>query len=179
MEWPFKHIGPDGKTYLHIDNWQAFRDEIENRSDHTWRHRRLFLNLHTPKQKLRHLGVPNSRVGAVYDYFKVIYEPYPAWVRTEDDPDAMLPSWNLFIEDGHKNTPAEQITLFSTLYDFGSGIPTTVEGVLFAFFRNDYWIVDDVHDYGIGTFPPTKLDNKLRSGRTIFREIHEEFDPGW
>lgn len=178
-EWPFKHIGPDGKTYLHDDNWAYFRKEIEARGDHNWHHQRIFLKLFNPANGVSLLPGYNGDtyfMRSVFDDFCVVYEPFPAWVRTEQDPDALEPSWNLFIENGHKKTPGEPIILFSSMNVL---FPFYGEAVVYAYFRDKYWLTADMKDYGIGTFPPTNTEEKRRRGRYLVRDITEPFTQDW
>lgn len=182
-DWSFKHIGPDGQTYLHNDNWEYFRRELESREDHNWHHRRAFMTLHTPRKRLATLPGYNEDImciNTVLEDFCLIYEAYPAWFRTEKDPTAAQDSWSIFIENGHKKTPGEPVILFSTGY--GTDLVRPLYGItptIYALFRNKYWLTDNIHDYGIGSFSPTKIEEKRRNGSYLAREITEPFNQDW
>jgi len=174
--WPFEHIGPNGQTYLHNDNWKKFLEEREAEYPHNWNHRRALITLCMPRSRFKDIpGVTDeTAIDHLEGDFSAIFQPFPAHLRTGVDPDAKEPSWNLFIEDGHSK-PIEPIYLFTTgsafftlgLYMWGNG-----KAERFAFFQNKYWRVWQVSGGGIGVAkppPPPKVK------KPVYRSLDDDW----
>ena len=105
----------------------------------------------------------------------MIYEPFPAFVRTEHDPEGWLPSWNLYLEDNHSKEKLEELTILETDHIFAlpeskwSILRVTRDTNLFAYFREHYWIVTDFKNYQTGHCPPEKKKKKKKY-RSLFDE---------
>lgn len=168
--WSFECIGPNGQTYLHNDNWEKFIKEREQEYPHNWNHRRAVLTLFAPRPTFREIPGVNAEtaLNTVESNYSLIFQPYPAHLRTGYDPDAREESWNVFIEDGHANPLGEKVTLFSTgcyffpssnVLDFGSRPERFVK------FRDKYWRVHGIRGGGLGASepppPPPKPDKKV------------------
>ena len=177
--WPFECIGPNGQTYLHNDNWKSFVKEREKEHPHNWNHRRAVLTLCQARDTLRDIpGVTeNTNLNKLEDGFSVIFQPYPAHLRTGIDPDGLDPSFNIFVEDGH--CQSEEMKLFSTgLYFFpnnaflcfGDGKPER-----FAFFRGKYWRVWSVVGGGIGAAPPPEAPPLVKEEKVNLRSIDDDW----
>ena len=168
--WPFECVGPNGQTYLHNDNWEKFVKERDQEYPHNWNHRRAILTLFCPRNTFRELpGVTEeTALNAIEDNYSVIFQAYPAHLRTTYDPDANEESLNVFIEDGQSNFAGEKIFLFSSSYYFfplacSFGFGERPER--FAKFRDKYWRVHGVRGGGLGSAepppPPPKPDKKV------------------
>ena len=192
--WPFEHH-EDGQSHLHIDNWSNFKRHKESGDEypHNWLHRRLFVQLHSPRPTIREVPLPepeednvwtivwtgvtqlrrinqNRVINCVSADWSVIYEPYPAFVRTVHDKDGHSPSYHLWLEDKHPQpTYGEPVNLFCTGVNL-----TNVNENIFAFFRNSYWLVSEFKDYGMGTKRP-HLDELQRVGtkKRLYRSIDD------
>jgi hypothetical protein len=175
--WPFECTGPNGQIYLHNDNWKQFLKDRDAEYPHNWNHRRALLTLCQPRDKFLDLpGVSDiTTLNKMEDGFRVIFEPYPAHLRTGIDPDANDPSYNLFIEDGHAN--GEEVKLFSTDYVF-----PTAQFLLwgedkperFAYWRGKYWRIWSVVGGGIGTVEPPKPQPK--EVKFTYRSVDDEWE---
>ena len=182
MSWEFEHWD-NGKVYLHLERWEAFRKNVEKYGYegylHDWNHNRIFCNLHTPRENL--LDVPaegdegyKHKISHVSDY-RVIFQPFPAFVRTGHDPEAWLESWNIWAEDQGEGEP---LSILTTVEKWK---PQKDDGFIyirmgairdvntFASFRGMFWLVDALHYYGIGPNPPPpKKKKKVLAPRSIF-----------
>lgn len=182
MGWPFEHH-QDGQVFLHMNNWADFKRHKDSGAEypHNWLHRRLFVQIHSPRADLKQVPIPieegslfvrnsSRKINCVSDDWSVIFEPYPAFVRTTSDLNGNQPSWHIWLEDKHqKPTYGEPMTLFSTGMNLGSGHDN-----LFAFFRDAYWYVEQFHDYGLGTKRP-QIEELCRVGtkKRLYRSIDD------
>jgi hypothetical protein len=187
----------NGKVYLHRDRWEAFRANIEKHGAynpgfdepylHYWNNERIFLCLHTPRASIFDLpaiGEPDLKYKIEsHSEYKVIYQPYPAFMRTEDDPESWLPSWNLWAESNQKNGEDLGILYTGEIFRkekalftaYGLGSQTTRKNQ-FAVFRNQFWLIKDYYDYGYGSHPmPKPRKKKVLSPRSIY----DSFEEGW
>lgn len=173
MSFDFEHWH-DGKVYLHQDNWNRFKQNIENGGDypHNWDHSRIFLKLDAPRKLIKDVPVGGLTVQSADTSYSIIYEPFPAFVRSEEDPEGWLPSWHIFAENNHiKPMYAKPFTIL-TLSKIGTSMkgyqwPETVD---VAFFDNLYWRISDYKNYDLGPNPPPKKNKKKKRYRDIFDE---------
>lgn len=187
MGWEFEHWD-NGKLYLHNDRWAEFKARIEKEGayPHNWDHRRIFFHLHTPRKSLDDVPAPGDKdlkykIEDVDNSWSVIYEPYPAFTRTEYDPEGWLPSWHIWAEDKH--TDGEQISILTT----GSIDADPSDSLLisfslrqrrknvFALFRGQFWKLTEYQEYGIGPNAPPKKTKKKTPRRSIF----DSFEESW
>lgn len=184
MGWEFEHWD-NGKLYLHEERWAAFKKNIEKYGNHphTWEHERIFFHIHTPRDVLFHIPIPGDeelkyKIQEVEKKWSTAYEPFPAFTRTEHDPEGWLPSWNIFAED--KNPQGEPISILTTgtIDQRSSSFLLGISGLavrrnVFAFFRNQFWILDSYHEYGVGPNKPVKKSSKSKHRRNIFDPFEE------
>lgn len=192
-DWSFEHWN-DGKVYLHNDKWEAFRKQVEKNGlvhglkgnyhlPHDWNRTRVFCRLHTPRAYITDLPAPGDtnfkyRIESIEEW-AVIFEPFPAWVRTDEDPEASLPSWHLWAENGHDG---ERLAIISTghIYEPPKSdglVPfmlSKVERNHFAAFQGMFWKIDGFVNYGLGPNPPKKKP-KVKTTRSIT----EPFEQSW
>lgn len=187
MGWPFEHY-QDGETFLHTTNWLSFKRHKESGTEypHNWLHRRLFIQLHSPRNWINQIPLPEDnslslfhptrqlnqpyQINYVSDDWSVIFDPYPAFVRTRDDPHGNQPSFHLWLEDKHqKPTYGEPVTLFSTGTTLNAGTD-----YIYACFRDLYWYVESFHDYGLGVKqPPIEEIRKVGTKKKLYRSIDD------
>ncbi len=171
--WPFECIGPNGQTYLHNDNWKQFIKEREIEYPHDWGHRRALITLCSPRKsfcELPHVTVFTT-LNYIEDGFSLIFEPYPAHMRTGSDPDGNEESWNVFIEDG----VGEKITLLSTSISFWPNPYRPFETDVFAFFRDKYWRVLNLQGGGLGVTPPPALPKPPEKKKMEYRSLDDDW----
>lgn len=176
--WPFECIGPNGQTYLHNDNWKQFLKEREAEYPHNWDHRRAIVTLCQSRDKFRQIpGVTElTTLNKMEDGFRVIFQPYPAHLRTGIDHDAQDPSFNVFIEDGHFD--GEEVKLFSTGHEFFPSNQFTCwnddKPERFALWRGKYWRVWSVVGGGIGAEEPPSPQPRQEK-KVEYRSIDDEW----
>jgi len=189
-DWSFEHWN-DGKVYLHNDNWEAFRKQVEKNGlvhglkgnyhlPHDWSHTRIFCCLHTPRKDITELPAPGDddlkyKIESVEEW-TMIFEPFPAFRRTQEDPEASLPSWHLWAEDGHEG---EKLAILSTghIYKPADDVFRLMlkrECNHFAAFQGKFWKIDGFVNYGLGPIPPLKKP-KAKTTRSIL----EPFEQSW
>jgi hypothetical protein len=191
MSWEFEHWD-NGRVYLHNERWKKFRENIEKNGwyPHNWNHNRIFVQIHTPRDVLQDVPCAGNdgykhKVERVEDFWSVVYEPYPAFARTEHDPEGWCPSWHLWAEDGHINPHSEQLTLIWTGHIWAPKDPNIIqiqfhrEANLFARFQGKFWRVQDYWHYRIGPNPPPPGEVKLKKKKLMPRDIFEEFQSPW
>lgn len=188
MTWEFEHWD-NGKVYLHHERWEAFRKNIEkygyNGQQHDWNHQRIFCCLHTPRENLLDIPAPGDddlkyKIEFTQEW-RTIYDPFPAFVRTNEDPEGWLPSWNLWSED---TGDGEQLGLLYTghirhvdssrlMIVLGS---SHIDRNIFASYQGKFWRVDGLHAYGVGHHPPpVPKKKKVLQPRSIF----DPFEESW
>lgn len=187
MSWEFEHWH-DGKVYLHEDRWEAFKKDIEKNGyqgrSHDWLHTRIFCMLHTPRKSIYDIPCPGDedlkfKIESSEEW-KMVYEPFPAFQRTQEDPEGWLPSWHLWAENIGNG---EQITILTTggIYKQPNDglIYITFNRVLnhFAVFRDMIWKIDKFENYGLGPNPPAPVVKPKR--KSVSRSIFEPFEESW
>ena len=187
MNWPFEHWH-DGKVYLHNDNWKEFQKEIERNGykgeKHDWLHNRISLKLHTPRNNIKDIPCPGDeeckyKIEHTTEW-SMIYEPLPAFERTNSDPEGWLPSWHLYAEE---RSEGEKITILFTgniwkSKESDNFLPISfniTKRNYFAYFQNQYWIMSNYIDHGTGANPPVKKSKKKAVARSIF----DTFEESW
>lgn len=185
MGWEFEHWD-NGKVYLHEERWQAFRKNLEKNGNgypHNWLHERILVRLHSPRDNIHDVPCPGMehlkyKVEDYDDSWSVVYQPFPAFMRTAEDPEGWLPSWNIWAENRHVDPLGEKLTLITTgdIFDRGDGLISFGRRVknIFANFQNKFWRVDQYHNYGIGPNPPPPPPPKKK--RLLGRDIFEPFE---
>lgn len=190
-DWSFEHWN-DGKVYLHNDKWEVFRKQVEKNGlvhglmgnyylPHDWNHTRIFCCLHTPRASISDLPAPGDpdlkyKIESIEEW-STIFEPFPAWMRTNEDPEASLPSWHLWAENGNDG---EKLAVMYTgeifkqpndncIYNFKKP-----ERNFFASFQGMFWKIDGYVNYGVGACPPIKKERP----KTV-RSILDSFEPAW
>lgn len=182
MSWEFEHWD-NGKVYLHNERWAEFREKVKKHGNgypHNWNHKRILLQLHSPRDNL--IDVPASGEKGLshriesYEEWTMIYQSYPAFVRTEHDPEGWLPSWHIYAEDNHKEGEAVCLLKTGSIYstfDIFLLMPTPKN--LFASFRDQFWNVTIIENIGIGPFEPPKPPKSKMKHRSIF----DSFEESW
>lgn len=187
-DWSFEHWN-DGKVYLHNDNWEAFRKQVEKNGlvhglkgnyhlPHDWNHTRVFCCLHTPRENIADLPAPGDpdykyKIEGIEEW-TMIFEPFPAFRRTEEDPEASLPSWHLWGEDKHDG---EKLAIMYTGNIYKPPLIISFkqpERNYFAAFRDMFWKIDGFVNYGLGPNQPKK---KVKVKTT--RSITDPFEQSW
>lgn len=188
-DWAFEHWN-DGKVYLHNDKWEAFRKQVEKNGlvhglkdnyhiPHDWSHTRIFCCLHTPRENIIDIPAPGDEVLKhtilEVEEWSMIFEPFPAWRRTGEDPEASLPSWHLWAEN---RRDGEKLGIMTTghIYKQPDGfiLLTKREVNHFASFQGMFWKIDGFVNYGIGPNPPMK-----KKKPKITRSITDPFEQSW
>jgi len=186
MAWEFEHWD-NGKVYLHCERWERFRSQIEKYGGdypHNWDHQRIFFRIHTPRNLITDVPVEGDddfkyKIENIEDSFSVIYEPYPAFFRSNIDPEGWASSWHVFAENKNNGEP---LTILETSDIYAPKIQTgffnlnysTVKKNKFCYFRNQYWILDSYRDYGIGPHQPKKIKKNNK-----YRNIFDPFEGSW
>lgn len=189
MSWEFEHWD-NGKVYLHEDRWSEFRKNVEKTGldhPHNWNNSRIFCRLHTPRKyitELPALGDEDLKYKiSHHESWRMIYQPFPAFVRTNEDPEGWLPSWHLWGEDHSKG---DEITFLQTNHIFKHtndskmimiGFTPAIRNT-FVSFQGQFWLVDNIHKYGIGPNPPPPSKQKKKN-KISARSIFEEFKEPW
>jgi hypothetical protein len=185
MNWPFEHWD-NGKVYLHNERWEEFRKNVDKYGQgypHNWNHTRLFVCLHTPRDSIMDLPAPGDpdlkhRIES-HEEWTMIYEPYPAFVRTHDDPEGWLPSWHMWAEDNHVG--GESLSILHT----GNIYKQSDDGLIrrrftsnhFAAFRCQFWNMQTYVNLGVGPNEPPK--KKPKSKLLMPRSIFDPFEGNW
>jgi hypothetical protein len=189
MNWPYEHWD-NGKVYLHQERWLEFKDNINiygNGYPHNWDHKRISFMIHSPRDILTDVPAPGHgslkhKIEDVDKGFSTIYEPFPAFFRSNEDPEGWLPSWNIWAEDKHTNPIGEELSILTTgpidieddVTRFMRFSIPVVRKNQFIFFRKQFWAFCDFFDYGIGPNPPMKLKKKQK-----FRSVYDSFEKEW
>ena len=183
MSWAFEHWD-NGKVYLHEQRWNDFRKDVEKTGLgylHNYNHNRIFCRIYTPRDRIEDLpaiGLPDLKYKVEgFNKWNVIYQPYPAFVRTNEDPEGWLPSWNLWSED---NNTGDELLIFHTgnisrvddIYSFGITIRN-----YFVSFQGKFWLMDNYKHYGIGPHSPPPPAPKVK--KLCPRSIFEDFEEPW
>ena len=184
MSWEFEHWD-NGKVYLHNERWENFRENIKrygNGYPHNWDHKRILLQLHSPRNLLYDVPAPGEErlkyMIESKEEWTTIYQSYPAFIRTKHDPEGWLPSWHIYAEDNHKDGEVVCLLqtgpIYTTIKDFYIlGTPATN---LFASFRGQFWSVKIVEEMGIGSASPPKPPPKIKLKN---RSIFDSFEESW
>ena len=177
--YDFESIGADGNIFINMNRWRDFTQHKMNEYPHNWLHRRLLVLLHSPRNDLGQIPLPQifnflppprTIVQNTSSDWSVIFDVYPAYTRTDSDPEGKLPSHRMFLENKHpKPTYGEPVVLFGTGEGFGE-VQTR-----FAFFRGLFWFCEEMIDYGLGTSEPTLEDiQRVGTKKKIYRSIDDE-----
>lgn len=188
MAWEFEHWD-NGSVYLHNERWKKFRENIEKHGSypHNWNHNRVFMCLHSPRDILTDVPCAGNdghkhKIERVESDWSIIYEPYPAFRRSDHDPQGWLPSWHVWAEDQHRNPLGEPLCLLWTGHIWAPKDPNIFqitfnqERNLFARFQDRFWKVEDYWHYGIGAHPPPSGDIPLKRKKLMPRDIFEPFE---
>lgn len=187
MVWEFEHWD-NGKVYLHNDRWSVFQKQLQlfGSYPHNWDHNRIFFQLHSPRDIINHVPAPGDdpekyTIAFTDQSYTTIYEPYPAFVRTNEDPEGWLPSWHIYAEDKHKDPQGEPLAILTTGDIFQNNTSlyirlTPVVKNTFAYFRGKFWRLEQYQDFGLGPNPPPPVTKKKKK---IARSIHEPFEQSW
>lgn len=188
MGWEFEHWD-NGKVYLHNERWDAFKKNLfaHGSYPHNWSHNRVLFQLHSPRDVITEVPAPGDfpekyKIFETDLAYSTIYEPYPAFVRTNEDPEGWLPSWHIFAEDGHKSPQGEPITILSTsdIYQSNRLSVFLVGGIVknqFAYFRGKFWRLEHYQNFGIGPNPPPSPSQKKR--KKLGRSLNDPFEQSW
>jgi hypothetical protein len=175
--WIFEHWD-NGKVYLHNQRWGQFFKNIEENGDypHNWDHTRFFCQIHSPRNDIGDLpNIKNKKVAYKFTY-NVIYQPYPAFVRTELDPEGWLPSWHIWSEDNHPVGYSEEISFLNL--SSSNNIYFIHDSHTVVNFHDKFWLVESYVNYGVGPHrppvPPKKNKSFIRP-----RSIYEPFENPW
>jgi hypothetical protein len=160
-DYPFRHVGPDGKVYLHWENWNRFVEMKEEEYPHDWGHNRCFLRI---------LACDSPTLDEVIDYvqetWSVIFEPFPAYWRTKEDPEGWGESYHLWIEDNQKQTDENKVCII-----YMRNPANLFPDAKYVYFQKKWWKVDLYEHYGLGRNAP-----KVAPPPTLFRDIYEDFE---
>jgi len=185
INWDFEHWD-NGKVYLHNERWLEFRNNVDkygNGYPHNWNNNRIFVCLSNPHDSMYDLpavgDVDLKYIIESHEEWKMVYEPYPAFIRSENDPEGWLPSWHMWAED---RSSGEPLTIFETGYAFHNNphsffLSKTIRNK-FASFRNQFWNVLEFNKLGIGVHPPPQPPLKSPKKLTA-RSIFEPFEADW
>ena len=174
--WSFECVGPDGQTYLHLDNWNKFILDRNLEYPHNWNHHRAILTLCTPRANFDEIpGVTQDTfMTYIEKNYSTIFIPYPAHVRTGVDPNSEEESWNVFVEDNHINPLGEKVLLYSTTNYFFGSYNFAEKPQRFAAFRGKYWLVLSVRGGGLGVAEPPP-DPVVKKPQKIYRSLDDDF----
>lgn len=189
MSWEFEHWD-DGKVYLHEERWEEFRKNVDKYGQgypHNWNHNRFFICIHTPRDSILDLPARGEdglkhQIATVQE-LKMIYESYPAFIRTDHDPEGWLPSWHMWAEDKYVN--GESISILTSVNIFWKGDDPNyisfrrIQHNVFAKFRNQFWNVKFVNPLGIGPNEPPEPPIKKKPKLLLPRSIFDSFEESW
>ena len=178
---PFETVGPDGRTYLHYDNWERWRNERLSEYHCPQGQYRFDIELITPRDRLEDVPVERNphgfshtpTVDSHYCYYNcsdwsTIYGVHDAHKHDVDGP-----SLRMLIESGCPEPLwGERIRLLSNFTyiaeePWGMNVPNK-----FAYFRGQYWRVimwQFLHPFqwGVGYPLRTRFLSSIRNWRSV------------
>ena len=194
---PFETVGPDGKVYLHYQNWERWRAERCTEYPCPPGKWRLDIEIAHPRNKLREVPVPldeferprnpharvllNKLGGVDYDSYELFYvcDDWSTIFGVHDAHryDTNGESYRFLVESGHEQPWGERVRLMSTSCYIVDPWWQKNYTNQFAFFRGKYWLVTFngfLHDWPVQGFPPGCPIRDVR--HTIDEETGRFFD---
>lgn len=182
MTWEFEHWD-NGKVYLHEERWKKYVEDLQNDGTHYNTRNRILIRLINPRKNLQDVPVPGDddykhKITYKEDW-NLIYQPFPAFMRTDIDPEGWSPSWNLFADDNDHYAEKFQILNTGPIHKKHQSFMYIGESTavnVFAFFRDEFWSVIYRKELGLGAYPepPKQKKTKLQP-----RSVFDEFESSW